>query len=312
MVKTSPDKPAVDAASSEDEFGLGKPSDKDGVASDTGAKGDGSQPDQAQQVVGDDLPDPTEAELNKLRPETRKRFERLLGQRNQARRDLQALEPEIQEHRQLKGYLRQNQLATEEVNTLLGIGAALRRGDYQAFLQGVAPFVTTAQEALGLRIPTDLQSQVDKGLITVEAAAEMSRLRFRAGQAEHRVTEQTQQIVQQTQQQTLAQVQEAVNTWEANTRSRDPDYQNKAVAIKRFAQALMQERGAPRDVAEAMSLVKDAYDEATKELARIRPAPKPTRAVPSGSQGSTVSASRAPKTMKEAALQALSAMHGSR
>jgi hypothetical protein len=308
VVKTSPDKPATDPASSEDEFGLGEQTGKQGVASETGATGDGSTPDQAQQAVGDDLPDPTEAELAKLRPETRKRFERLLGQRNQARRDLQALEPEIQEHRQLKGYLSANQLVPEEVNTLLGIGAALRRGDFQAFLNGVTPYVITAQEALGLRIPKDLQGQVDQGLISVEAAAEMSRLRFRAGQAEHRVTEQTQQFVQQTQAQTLAQVQTAVNSWEANMRTRDPDYQTKAVAVRRFAQALMQERGPPRDVPEAVSLIQAAYDEASKELARIRPAPKPTRAVPSGSQGSTVSASRAPTTMKEAALQALAGM----
>ena len=312
MVKTSPDKPAVDPASSEDEFGLGEQADKQGVASETGAKGDGSIPGQTQQAVSDDLPDPTEAELNKLRPETRKRFERLLAQRNQARRDFQAIEPEITQHRQLQGYLRQNQLAPEDVNTLLGVGAALRRGDYQAFLQGVTPFVMTAQEALGLRLPKDLQGQVDQGLMSVEGAAEMSRLRFRAGQAEHRVTEQTQEAVQRHQEQTLAQVQEAVNTWEANTRARDPDYQNKAVAVKRFAQALLQERGPPRDVSEAVSLIQTAYDEASKELARIRPAPKPTRAVPSGSQGSTVSASRVPKSMKEAALMALQGNHASR
>jgi hypothetical protein len=305
VVKTSPDKPAADAASSEDEFGLGEQTDKQGVASETGAKGDGSIPNQAQQVVGDDLPDPTEAELAKLRPETRKRFERLLGQRNQARRDLQAIAPELQEHRQLKGYLRQNQLEPEEVNTLLGIGASLRRGEFQAFLNGITPYVVAAQEALGLRIPKDLQGQVDQGLISMDAAAELSRTRYRAGQAEHQLSQQSQQIVQQTQAQTLAQVQTAVNGWEENIRTRDPDYQTKAVAVRRFAQALLQERGPPRDATEAVSLIQSAYDEATKELARIRPAPKPTRAVPSGSQGSTVSASRVPKTMKEAALMAL-------
>jgi len=305
VVKSLPDKPAVDPASSEDEFGLGEQADKQGVVSETGAPGDGSQPDQTQQAVSDDTPDPTEAELNKLRPETRKRFERLLGQRNQARRDLQAVEPELAAHRQLRGYLDQHKLVPEDVNMLLGVGASLRRGDYQAFLNGITPYVMSAQEALGLRIPKDLQAQVDQGLISTEAAAEMSRTRFRAGHAEHRLTEQTQQMQQQTQQQTLVQVQTAVNTWEANTRARDPDYQNKAVAVKRFAQALLQERGPPRDVNEAVSLIQDAYNEATKELARIRPAPKPTRAVPSGSQGSTVSASRVPKTMKEAALMAL-------
>lgn len=305
VVKTSPDKPAEDA-SAEDEFGLDKTQDKDGVARETVAPGETKPPEQAKPA--EDIPDPTEVELSKLRPETRKRFERLLSQRNQARRELQALQPEITQSRQLQGYLRQNQLATDDVNTLLGIGAALRRGDFQAFLNGVTPFVMTAQEALGLRIPKDLQGQVDQGLISVEAAGEMSRTRFRAGQAEHRLNEQMQTMSRQSQEQVLGQVQTAVNGWEADIRSRDPDYQTKAVAVRRFAQALLAERGAPRDAAEAVSLIQAAYDEATSELARIRPAPKATRQVPAGSQGSTVSALRAPATMKDAALQALQGM----
>ena len=305
MVKPSPDKPALDP-SAEDEFGLGTPADKDSVARETVASSDTKPPDST--AKPEDIPDPTEAELAKLRPETRKRFERLLSQRNQARRELKSLEPEIQQHRQLQGYLSQNQLATDDVNMLLGIGAALRRGDFQAFLNGVTPYVMTAQEALGLRLPKDLQGQVDQGFITPEAAQEMSRTRFRAGQAEHRLNEQSQLMARQSQEQTLAQVQQAVNGWEEAIRNRDPDYPTKATAVRRFAQALLQERGAPRNASEAVALIQAAYDEATSELARIRPAPKPTRPSPSGSQGSTVTASRTPATMKEAALQALQGM----
>src|SRR5262245_20591467 len=47
-----------------------------------------------------EIPDPSEAELKKLRPETRRRFERLLAQRNEARQQVQEWGPEIQQHRQ--------------------------------------------------------------------------------------------------------------------------------------------------------------------------------------------------------------------
>lgn len=314
VIKTSPEKP-TDKSDDADEFGLGtagdKPQDKPGVVAEPGAPPvDGSSPDKTAAPAPDDanLPDPTEAELAKLRPETRKRFERLLAQRNQARRELEALQPELTEHRTLKGYLTQNQLAPDDVNMLLGVGAALRRGDFKAFLDGVTPYVMTAQEALGLRLPKDLQSQVDQGLLSTEAAADMTRMRWRAGSAEARLNEQVATSTRQNQEALIGQVKTAVDNWEATIRSRDPDYAQKAVAVRRFAQALLQERGSPRSPQEAVNLIQNAYDEASRELARIRPPPKPTRPVPASSQGSTVTATREPQTMKEAALRALAGM----
>jgi len=310
VVKTEPEKPAVEPEAAEADLApADKPTDKDAPATGETVTPPADVTSQAQTKQADaDLPDPTEDELKKLRPETRKRFERLLAQRNQARRELQNLIPELEQHRQLQGYLRQNQLAPDDVNRLLGVGAALRRGDYQAFLNGVSPYVQAAQEALGLRLPNDLQSQVDQGLVSNEAAGEMARTRHRAGQAEHRLNEQNATIVRQQQEMALQTVRQAVDGWEANIRTRDPDYPQKAVAVRRFAQALLQERGSPRNAQEAVTLIQNAYDEATAELARIRPPPKATRQVPTGNQGSTVTAVREPQTMKEAALKALNGM----
>jgi hypothetical protein len=73
------------------------------------------------------------------------------------------VEPELAQHRQLTGYLREHQLAPDDVNMLLGVGASLRRGDFQGFLNGVMPYVQAAQEALGLRLPPDLPSTVEDG-----------------------------------------------------------------------------------------------------------------------------------------------------
>ena len=252
--------------------------------------------------------DPTPDELKKLRPETRRRFEQLLAQRDEARTTLNALNPEIEQHRQLQGYLQQHQLAPDDVNLLLGVGAALRRGDYQAFLNGVGPYVQAAQEALGLRLAPDMQKQVDEGLITEETAREVTRTRFRANQSEERLRTETTTRAQENQGRALEAVRSAVETWENGIRGRDPDYSLKAVAIRRFSQALLQERGAPTTPQQAVALVEEAYREATEQFARARPPPRPTRAAPSGINGTAHGGVPEPSSMKEAAIMALQNM----
>jgi len=258
--------------------------------------------------TADDLnaPDPSEAELRKLRPETRKRFERLLAQRNEARTALASVQPELDQHRQLQGYLTQHQLAPEDVNVLLGVGAALRRQDYQAFLDGVTPYVMAAQEALGLRVARDLQQQVNDGLLSDEAARELTRARHRAAQAEQRLQDATRSHAQDTNTRVVSGIKSAVDQWEANIRTRDPDFAHKADTVRRFSQALLQERGTPQTAEQAVALVQTAYDEANKMMQRMRPAPQATRPGPSSVHVATGGApspnNRQPNSLREAVL----------
>ncbi len=252
--------------------------------------------------------DPTEAELKKLRPETRRRFERLLAQRNEARQGIEALQPELTQHRRLQGYLQENQLAAEDVNTLLGVGAALRRGDYKGFLDGVTPFVMAAQEALGLRVAPDLLKQVNEGTIDEAAARELTRTRHRAVQAEARLKDANQTVATTRQTQHADSIRTAVDTWEAGIRQRDPDYAQMSDAVRRTTQGLLQERGTPRTPQEAVALTQAAYDEVRSVLARVRPAPRATRPTPSSIHVATGTSTAEPRTMKDAVLNALSGM----
>lgn len=288
-------------ASTEDAATRGQDTDTAGI---TGADPGTTQTD----IPSSPEADPSETELRRLRPETRRRFEQLLGQRDQARQALSVLQPEIDGHRQLQGYLREHQLASEDVNMLLGVGAALRRGDFNAFLNGVMPYVQAAQEAVGMRLAPDMRQQVDDGIITEEMAREVTRTRFRANQAESRLEQETNTRAQEDQGRALAEVRMAVETWEDGIRRRDPDYALKAVAVRRFSQAYMQERGAPRTPEQAVRLVQDAYQEATEEFVKARPPPRATRPVPSGINGTSHGATSEPRSMKEAAIMALANM----
>jgi hypothetical protein len=268
------------------------------------ATGEGTpSPDQTAEKLPE--PDPSEAELKKLRPETRRRFERLLAQRNEARQAWETVQPELDQHRQMQGFLQQAQLAPDDVNALLGVGAALRRGDYRAFLEGVTPYVLAAQEAIGIRYSPDLQQQVDEGLIDENTAREMTQTRHRAAQAEARLNEvnQRQHVAQQ--QQGVDAIRSTVDNWEAAIRQRDPDYALMSDAVRRYAQGLIQEHGLPRTPQDAVALTQAAYDEVKTMLGRTRPAPRPTRATPPGIHVATGTSAAAPRNMKEAVLQAL-------
>lgn len=278
------------------------PSSQDQAA----ATGEGTPPPDA--TPPELLPDPTEADLKKLRPETRRRFEQLLSQRNELRQQWEAVVPELEQHRQLTGYLQQHQLAPDDVNTLLGVGAALRRGDYQGFLNGVTPYVMAAQEALGLRIGNDLQQQVDEGLIDDATARELTRTRHRAAQAEARLQDANQVATATQQMQQVDQIRNAVDTWEASIRQRDPDYAQMSGAVRRFAQGLLQERGSPRNPTEAVALTQAAYDEVKATFARAQPAPRPTRNGPSSIHVATGTSAPDPRNMKEAVVMALANM----
>jgi hypothetical protein len=306
VVQTRPEAPALPTdgeppVADQDPKGA---ADRDKAAASETGQGATPAPDETSQDK-----DPTEGELRKLRPETRKRFETLLSQRNEARQALATVQPELDQHRQLQGFLREHQLATDDVNRLLGVGSALRRGDYRAFLEGVTPYVMVAQEALGIRIAPDLQKQVEEGTVSEEAAREMTRVRHRANRAEHELTTTRQAQTAETQQRNVGAIRDAIDTWEAGIRTRDPDYAHKSVAVRRFSQALMQERGVPATVQQAVELVRAAYEEASREMLRGRPVPQPTRRSPSGIQTTTTgSAAREPTSMKDAALQALASM----
>jgi hypothetical protein len=284
--------------------------DKDTSSPSPAEKEQTTQDRQVQETLDDlSAPDPSDAELKKLRPETRKRFERLLAQRNQARQQWDGVQGELEQHRQLQGYLKQHQLAPEDVNMLLGVGASLRRRDYAGFLQGVTPYVLAAQEALGLRVAQDLQRQVDDGTISEDTAKELTRTRHRAAQAEHQLNDHAQRNAAETQNRSVQIIRTAVDNWEANIRSRDPDYPHLADTVRRYAQGLMQERGIPQTPEQAVQLTQTAYDEAKKTMSKLRPSPQPTRQTPSGVHVATNGAANVqPRTMKEAVLAELQRM----
>jgi hypothetical protein len=253
--------------------------------------------------------DPTEEELAQSTPKAAKRIRKLLNERFALREQIKGLDTEAQISRSLKTYLQTHDIAKEDFQLTLDLAAAMRRGDFRQFLEGVGPYVQLATEALGLTLPADLQQSVQRGQMTVDAAAAMSRERYARALAEQNSTR-----LQQVQQVTTRQhngaelarsVEQAVTAWENQIRTSDPDYGRKEATVRNFLWAVIQERGYPNSPEHAVEIARDAYERANSTLKDFAPAPKPTRQVPSSIGRTAAGARPEPKSLMEAALLGL-------
>ena len=245
--------------------------------------------------------EPDEAELAEYKPKTRKRIEKLLGERNELRHERAEYAPFVEA-------MTTHDINREDMSLLLGAGAALRKGDFEAFLAGVMPYVETAQSMVGQRLSPDLQDQVNQGYVSPDAARELAQ---RRAQEQHYQGEQ-QRTQKQNEQQAVErhanEVQTGISDWEKSIVLRDPDYSQKADAVRRYAQALIQEHGAPNSAAQAVEYAEHAYKEVSELTKSVAPQRQPTRRTPSSDHSSNAHGARTePGSLMEAAMQGLAA-----
>lgn len=291
-----------DFSGSDDQDGEGASPDPDpskqSQSEESASKEGETSEDDDPEKGSDDL---SEEDLSQFKPKAQKRVRRLLQERDAYRADAERI-------RVLDNFMDQHGLEPQDVKQLLEAGALLRRGDYEAFLRHVDPLTQTAQEALGQRLPQDIQEMLDNGEITENAAQELTRSRF-AARRHQAAAERSQRTVQEQRQQGETQrraeaMRTAIGTWEARTRAADPDYDAKADTVQRVVQGLVVQRGRPANEQDALAMVKEAYDTVSGLVTRAKPQVRPTRPTPTGGT-STRPASAEPKTLEEAAYLGL-------
>lgn len=298
------EKALPELADSEDKLKLGEEppaSDEPGSEAKKDGKPGEADPDLSQ--------DPTEEELAQSTPKAAKRIRQLLNERYTLREQVKGLDAEAQISRSLKTYLQTHDIAKEDFQLTLDLAAAMRAGNFRAFLEGVGPYVQLATEALGLTLPNDIQQSVARGQMTADAGAALSRERYARALAEQNATRLTQQQQIQYRQQSGADlsrsVEQAVTAWENQIRTSDPDYGRKEATVRNFLWAVIQEKGAPQSPEHAVEIAREAYERANNTLKDFAPAPRPTRQVPSSIGRTAAGARPEPKTLMEAALLGL-------
>ena len=251
--------------------------------------------------------DPSPEELAAYKKGTRERIEKLLTERNSFRAEAEVTQT-------LRNFLVTNDIAREDFQLTLDLAAAMRRGDFKSFLEGVGPYVQLATHALGITLPPDLQGEVTQGRVTFDAAAQMSRDRYARALAEQRATRVTQvadtRETRARQENLSRSIEQTVTGWENAIRQTDPDYGRKEATVRNFLWAVVQEKGAPQTPEQAVEIAKEAYSRANDTLRQFAPPPKPTRAVPSSVNRAASGARPEPRSLMEAAELGLARARG--
>ena len=273
------------------------PGDERGVS----RSGESAAPGSAQ--AKEDLGPLTQAEVDSFSPRTRKRIDEFRAQINGLKSQIGPLEAQAQTTQALQTFLKQADIAKEDFGLVLDLAAAMRRGDFRTFLEGVAPYVKLAQESLGIQLPPDLAQAVKGGHMTADAARYTAQVRAQQQLAQGQLTRVQQETTQRSHIEAVrnfqASVSSAVTEWEKGVRRSDPDYARKEPVVQKLLHAVVHERGPPRSPAEAVEIAKLAYEQANGMVSRFVPNPRATHQVPS-SINRVNGARSEPKNLREA------------
>lgn len=249
-------------------------------------KPEGSSPSQASQDVkpGAEVPsededkepegDPTPEELARYHSRTRKRMAKLMGERNEARDEVEKLRPDADVGRRITGFISQSGMSTDEANLLLEVGRNMKRDPLKA-LEQLKPYYDALQRMAGDILPQDLHAAVTKGEITEQYARQLARGRTETTVLSQRTQAQEaadreRKIAEQNQHHAGA-VAASISTWEANQAKTDPDWTLKQGRIGELIELEVRRSGYPKTVQAAVDLAEKAKAKVTAELAQFAP-----------------------------------------
>jgi hypothetical protein len=267
-------------------------------------------PDDAPSGDGDLPEEVTPEELAKYPPGSRRRVEKLLDQRRELRAtvdQLRSLEPQARAAQDVTKYLRDNDIGQDDFLLTLELAAAMRRGDFKTFYEGVRPYMQLAEEYLGVQLPQDLQQRVAEGHMTTQAARLFARERMDRALAESQRIR-TQQVYSnqseaQSRQQLANAVGNKVNEWEAAVTKADPDYPRKQAAVQDTMWAVVREKGRPQSPEHAVAIAQEAYRRVNERYRSWAPPARPTSMQPR-STGKSNGAAPEAKSLLEAVQMA--------
>lgn len=266
-------------------------------AADTPADGKGTQEPGSETVADEAKVEKTEAEKEaeedaKVPFHKHPRWQKKLEVERDLKTKLSEREQELEPLRvkagqldEIGNFMKSNSLTPEEMSQGMEIMALMKQDPAKA-LEALLPQVELLEIATGKRFPQDIQERVDSGVIDAAAAKELTQTRFAAKANEARAEVATEQL-QNTNTQTLAAgMKTAVQTWEAELKTRDPDYSHKQSFVIDRTRVLAQ-ANPPKSADDAVKLAQQAYDDVTAQMKRIiQPKPATAATVTSG-QSST-------------------------
>lgn len=221
------------------------------------------------------------------------RFQDLLKQKK-------AFEVDAVRYRNVQNYLDQNGLNAEEAADGLMI-MGLMKTDPAAAWDRLKPVVQNLLVAIGEVLPDDLSHRVQRGELPMEAAQEISRARAKAQTVESVQSFREQQAERARQMQHAQSLVDAANSWEADRRAKDPNFEAKLIPLQKEIAFLQMQEGRPTTAEGVRDQLRRAYEAVIPSQPVVSATVQRTKPTPRASMGgqSSGSAQPAPSTTLE-------------
>lgn len=215
------------------------------------------------------------------------RFQHLL-------RKSKTFEQDAVRYRNVQNFIDQQGLTSDEAAELLIVGG-LRKTDPVATWQRIKPWVQQLLIDAGEVLPDDLQQRVQTGELSREAAFEISRTK-----AAHQSMQTTQSFRQQQeerrrQQEAGAAVTGAAQSWEAERRQRDPNFDAKIEPLMKEVAYLQVKEGKPATPEGVREQLQKAYKAVNAAFVAPKPVQQTARPALRPVTGGQVAGNQQPK-----------------
>ena len=226
----------------------------------------------------------TEEDLSKYPTRAQERIRGLVEEKKAVEEKVKQYEPVAQRMQAVEQYCQKNSITPDDFNQALELLALLKTDPLKG-VQALEERVGVLKQQAGQALPSDLQAKVDGGMLPIEDAKEMARLRLEVKGREL----QQQKLTQQSQAQTQQQLNTSMEAWVNSRKTSDPDFKPKAtpqaldgkyeLTMLKF-QSLWQSTPV-YSIQEAVALLDKAYEAVNGTVKSFTPQPKPRRTVTS-------------------------------
>lgn len=246
-------------------------------------------------------------EMKALPPRAQQRIKELSLEIHEAREttaaELAAAREDREAMQRLRAFTADANLSGQDVANTLALAKDFAAGRFEPFLAAVLPLVQQAQMALGQTVAPGIQSMVDSGEITPEAAKRLTQAEQREALAQQTAARERQRNEARTEQEVhsahLNALANAARQTEIALRAEDPDFALKEPAIRAHLGMLLEGGRVPDSAAEVERLIRSIHQNVMVQ----RPAAvTPTRTQPAAS--TTTRPQPAPRNTLEAITRA--------
>lgn len=249
----------------------------------------------ASSAQGEEAGQQADAEQTKKEPDDREftdvpfhkhpRFQKVLGR-------MKAAETTAEKYNAVQNYMDSVGLSGEEGANALFIAGLMKTEPTKAW-EALQPMLQDLLQRAGEVLPPDLEAEVAQGRMTRDGALRVARANAQVTNLQQRQTLEAQRTRQREVEDQANSFVTAAEDWEADRRTKDPNFEAKLPMIEREIAWLQRSEGRPDTTQGVKDQLKRAYEAANKQF-RPAPPPVPQRRPMAPVRGGQVSGQAAP------------------